>query len=80
MQVIMGEDEATVDLINMIRFDDLFHAGWDEATINLVAKLEAETKGEETQNNKEKEKMIKEKTTKNTKDFSPLPKSHNYKQ
>ena len=76
----MEGDEATVNLINMIRFDDMVHAGRDEATINLVTKLEAETKAEETQHNKEKDKMIKEITTKNAQNFPPLPKSQNHKQ
>ena len=58
----------------MIRFDDMVHAGKDEATINLVTKLEAETKAEETQYNKEKDKLIKEKTTKNAQNFPPLDK------
>ena len=54
----MEEDEATVNLINMIWFHDMVQAGEDEATINLVNKLEAETKAEETQYNKEKDKII----------------------
>ena len=58
----------------------MVQAGEDEATINLVNKLEAETKAEETQYNKEKDKIIKEKTTKNAQNFPPLPKSQNHKQ
>ena len=58
----------------------MVHAGRDEATINLVTKLEAETKAEETQHNKEKDKLIKEKTTKNAHNFPPLSKSQNQKQ
>ena len=80
LQVIMEGDEATVNLINMIQFEDMVHAGRDEATINLVTKLETETKIEETQHNKEKDKLIKEKTTKNAKNFPPLPQSQNPKQ
>ena len=64
----------------MIRFDDMVHAGRDEVTINLVTKLEAETKAEETQHDKEKDKLIKEKTTKNAQNFPPLQKSQNHKQ
>ena len=53
----------------------MVHEGRDEATINLVTKLEAETMAEETQYNKEKDKLIKEKTTKNVQNFPPLSKS-----
>ena len=44
----------------------------DEATLNLVNKLDAEAKAEEAQYNKEKDQIIKEKTTKNAKNFPPL--------
>ena len=74
LQVILEGDEATVNLINMIRFDDMVHEGRDEATINLVTKLEAETKAEETQYNQEKDKIVKEKTTKSVQNFPPLSK------
>ena len=70
----MGEDEATVNLINMIRFEDMVHEGRDEAIINLVTKLEAETKAKETKYNQEKDKIVKEKTTKNVQNFPPLSK------
>ena len=80
LQVILEEDEATVNLINMIRCDDMVHAGKDEATINLVTKLEAETKAKETQHNQEKDKLIKKKATKNAENFPPLPKSKDQKQ
>ena len=80
LQVIMEGDEATVHLINIIRFHDMVQAGEDEATINWVNKLEADTEAEETQHNKEKDKMIKEKTTKNAQNFPLLPKSQNNKQ
>ena len=59
----------------MIRFDDMVHEGRDEATINLVTKLEAETKAEETQYNKENDKIVKEKTTKNEQNFPLLSKT-----
>ena len=74
LHVILESDEATVNLINMIRFNDKVHEGRDEATINLVTKLEAETKAEETQYNQEKDKIVKEKTTKNVQNFPPLSK------
>ena len=74
LQVISENDEATVNLINMIRFNDMVHEGRDEATINLVTKLEAEIKAEDTHFNKEKDKVIEEKTTKNVQNFSPLSK------
>ena len=70
----MEEDKATINLIFMIRFHDMVQAGEDEATINLVNKLEAETKAEETQYNKEKDKMIKEKITKKCTTLSSSPK------
>ena len=66
LQVILEGDEATVNLINIIRFDDIVHKGRDEATINLFTKLE------DTQYNKEKDELIKEKTTKNVQNFPPL--------
>ena len=65
LQDILESDEATVNLINMIRFEDIVHEGRDEATLNIVTKLEAETKAEETKYNQEKDKIVKEKTTKN---------------
>ena len=74
LHVTLETDEATINLINMIRFNDRVHEGKDEATINLVSKLEAETKAEETQYNKEKDKIVKEKTTKNAQNFPPLAK------
>ena len=64
----------------MIICDDMVHAGKDEATINLVTKLEAETKAEETQHNQEKDKLIKKKTTKNAENLPPLSKSKDQKQ
>ena len=51
---ILESDEATVNLINMIRFEDRVHEGRDEATLNLVTKLEAEAKAEENKFNQEK--------------------------
>ena len=61
---ILESDEATVNLINMIRYEDMVHEGRDEATLNLVTKLEAETKAEENKYNQEKDKIVKEKTKK----------------
>ena len=72
LQVIVESDEATVNLINMIRFNDMVHEGRDEATINLVTKLEAEIKAEDIQFNKEKDKVTKEKITKDAVNFPPL--------
>ena len=72
LQVISESDEATVNLINMIRFNDMVHEGRDEATINLVTKLEAEIKAEDIQFNKEKDKVTKEKITKDAVNFPPL--------
>ena len=56
----------------MIRFNDRVHEGKDEATINLVSKLEAETKAEETQYNKQRDESVKLKVTKNAQNFPPL--------
>ena len=64
-----------MNLINMIRFEDKVHEGRDEATLNLVTKLEAEAKAEENKFNQEKIKIVKEKATKNIQNFPPLSKS-----
>ena len=56
----------------MIKFNDRVHEGKDEATINLVSKLEAETKAEETQYNKQRDESVKLKVTKNAQNFPPL--------
>ena len=44
-------DEASMNLINIIRFEDKVHEGKDEATLNLVTKLEAEAKAKENKFN-----------------------------
>ena len=61
-----------MNLINMIKFNDKVHEGTDEATISLVSRLEAETRAEEAQYNKQKDKEIKAKVTKDTKNFPSL--------
>ena len=68
-------DEASMNLINMIRFEDKVHEGKDEATLNLVTKLEAEAKAEENKFNQEKIKIVEEKAAKNIQNFPPLSKS-----
>ena len=60
-------DEASMNLINMIRFEEKVHEGKDEATLNLVTKLEAEAKAEENKSNQEKIKTVKKKPQKHTK-------------
>ena len=52
----------------------MIQAGEDEATLTLVNKLDAEAKAEEAQYNQEKDKIIKQKTTKNANNFPPLSK------
>ena len=74
LQATLETDEATISLINMIRFEDRVHEGKDEATINLVSKLEAETKAEETQYNKQKDEKVRIKVAKTTQNFPPLKK------
>ena len=74
LHVTLETDEATINLINMIRFNDRVHEGKDEATINLVSKLEAETKAEEAQYNRQRDKIVKAKTIKNAQNFPPLDK------
>ena len=74
LHATLETDEATINLINMIRFDDRVHEGKDEATINLVSKLEAETKAEEAQYNKQRDEEVKIKLTKNAQNFPPLEK------
>ena len=74
LHATLETDEATINLINMIRFNDRVHEGKDEATINLVSKLEAETKAEEAQYNKQRDEKVKVKTTKNAQNFPPLEK------
>ena len=74
LHVSLETDEATINLINMIRFNDRVHEGKDEATINLVSKLEAETKAEEAQYNKQRDEEVKKKVTKNAQNFPPLEK------
>merc|ERR1711873_297695 len=71
-QAVIQDLEATMNLINMIKFNDRVHEGTDEATISLVSRLEAETRAEEAQYNKQKDKEIKTKVTKNTKNFPSL--------
>ena len=73
-QDLQATDEATINLINMIRFDDRIHEGKDEATIHLVSRLEAEAKAEEAQYNKQRDEKVKTKVTKNTQNFPPLEK------
>ena len=60
----MEEDEATINLMNMIQFQHIVQAGEYEATIHLVTKLDAEAKAEEAQYNQEKDKRFKDKTNK----------------
>merc|ERR1711954_560690 len=60
-QAVNQDLEATLNLINMIKFNDKVHEGTDEATISLVSRLKAETKAEEAQYNKKKDKEIKAK-------------------
>ena len=72
LQATLGTDKATIELINMIRFNDRVHEGKDEATIHLVSKLEAETNAEETQYNKQRDESVKLKVTKNAQNFPPL--------
>ena len=74
LQATLETDKATISLINMIRFEDRVHEGKDEATINLVSKLEAETKAEETQYNKQKDEKVRIKVAKTTQNFPPLKK------
>ena len=71
-QAISQDLEATINLINMIKFDDKVHEGKDEATISLVSRLEAEAKAEEAQYNKQRDEQVKTKVTKNTKNFPSL--------
>ena len=73
-QAISQDLQATINLINMIRFDDRIHEGKDEATISLVCRLEAEAKAEEAQYNKQRDEKVKTKVTKNTQNFPPLEK------
>ena len=71
-QAVNQDLEATMNLINMIKFNDKVHEGTDEATISLVSRLEAETRAEEAQYNKQKDEQVKTKVTKNTKNFPSL--------
>ena len=56
LQEFMGEDEATLNLINMIQFHDRVQAGEDEATINLVTKLNTNAKAGEKHHEQERYK------------------------
>ena len=69
LQEIMGKDEATINLINKIQFHDRVQAGEDEATINLVTMLDTDTRAEEKHHEQERDKKVKEKTTKIQKTF-----------
>ena len=53
----------------MIQFHDRVQAGEDEATINLVTKLNTDARAEEKHHEQERDKKVKEKTTKTQKAF-----------
>ena len=54
-------DEGTWSIINAIQTNDKVHAGQDEDTITLVAKLENENKVEQRNHEKEKQRKSPEK-------------------
>ena len=57
-------DEGTWSIINAIQTKDKVHAGQDEDTITLVAKLENESKVEQGNHEKEKHRKLQKKLAK----------------
>ena len=67
-------DEGTWSIINAIQTNDKIHAGQDEDTITLVAKLENESKVEQRNHEKEKQKKLQKKLAKTETNFPQLDK------
>ena len=65
-------DEATCSLINTIQTNDKIYAGQDKDTINLVNKLNNESKAEQRNHDKAKNKKLEKKLAKTATNFPKL--------
>ena len=76
LQEHCGTDEATFNLINMMKFSDDVHGGKDEDTINLVTKLNHEAQLEREKFEQERDERVKATTAKTNVNFPTLPKAN----
>ena len=71
-QVLLGQDEETVQLVNMLKFAEETHQGKNQDTLDLLARLQDDTNNEVECNQKSKQVEDETNLALNDNNFPPL--------